>query len=131
MHAKGLKIEREALGPKGKYADGGVKIARKILDEYEFKPALTKEEKEVICKAVFWHDKTEKVRGKKFPTETEAVVDLDHLWSFTKLNFWQDTVRKNVSPQNYSKNLEHDLDSYFIFEIGKELAYTLLKERKK
>jgi len=62
--------------------------------------------------------------------EIKAVVDLDHLWSFTKLNFWQDTVRKNVSPQDYLENLEHDLDSYFIFETGKELAYTLLKERK-
>ncbi len=131
LTVKGLKIEGEAFGPKRKHADEGVKIARKILNEYKFKPALTKEEKEVICKAVFWHDKTEKARGKKLLIEIKAVVDLDHLWSFTKLNFWQDTVRKNVSPQDYLKNLEHDLDSYFISEIGKELAYTLLKERKK
>ena len=104
---------------------------RARINEYKFKPALTNKEKEIICKAVFWHDKTEKVRTKEFPLEVKAVVDLDHLWSFTKLNFWQDTVRKDVSPQDYIKNLEHDLDSYFIFEIGKELARTLLKERKK
>lgn len=128
---KGLEIKGEALDPKRKHADEGVKIARKILNEYKFGPALNEEEKEVICKAVFWHDKTEKVRGGKFPIEIKAVVDLDHLWSFTKINFWQDTVRKNVSPQDYLKNLEHDLDSYFIFETGKELAYSLLKERKK
>lgn len=128
---KGLKIKGEALGPKRKHAHEGAKIARKVLNEYEFKPALTREEKEVICKAVFWHDKTEKVKGKKFPIEIKAVVDLDHLWSFTELNFWQDTVRKNVSPQDYIENLEHDLDSYFIFETGKQLAHTLLNERKK
>lgn len=128
---KGLKIKGEAIGPKRKHAEEGVRIARKILNEYKFEPALTEEEKEVICKAVFWHDKTEKVRAKEFPIEIKAVVDLDHLWSFTKLNFWQDTVRKDVTPQNYSKNLERDLDSYFIFEIGKELAHALLKERKK
>jgi hypothetical protein len=58
-------------------------------------------------------------------------VDLDHLWSFNKLNFWQDTVRKDVRPKDYLKNLEKDLDSYFIFENGKELAHTLLKERSR
>ena len=131
LAVKGLKIKGEAFGPKRKHADKGVKIAQKILNEYRFKPALTKEEKEVICKAVLWHDKTEEMKGQKLPTEIKAVVDLDHLWSFTKLNFWQDTVRKNVSPQDYLRNLQHDLDSYFIFETGKELAYTLLKERKK
>ena len=131
LAVKGLKIKGEAISPKRKHADEGAKIARKILNEYKFKPALTKEEKGVICKAVFWHDKTEKVRDRKFPIEIKAVMDVDHLWSFTKLNFWQDTVRKDVSPQDYSKNLERDLDSYFIFEIGKELAYTLLKKRKK
>lgn len=128
---EGLKIKGEAIGPKRRHADEGVKIARKILNEYKFKPALTEEEKEVICKAVFWHDKAEKEKGNKFPIEVNAIVDLDHLWSFTKLNFWQDTVRKNVSPQDYLKNLKHDLDSYFISEIGKESAFALLQKRKK
>ena len=131
LAVKGLRIKGKALGPKKKHAAEGTKIARKILNEYEFKPALTEEEKEVICKSVFWHDKTEKVKGKKFPIEVKAVVDLDHLWSFSKLNFWQDTVRKDVSPHDYLENLEHDLNSYFIFETGKELVYTLLKERRK
>ena len=131
LAVKGLRIKGKALGPKKKHAAEGTKIARKILNEYEFKPALTEEEKEVICKSVFWHDKTEKVKGKKLPIEVKAVVDLDHLWSFSKLNFWQDTVRKDVSPHDYLENLEHDLNSYFIFETGKELAYTLLKERRK
>jgi len=128
---KGLEIKGEAIGPKRRHADEGVRIARRILNEYKFEPALTEEKKEVICEAVFWHDKTEKVRAKEFPIEIKAVVDLDHLWSFTKLNFWQDTIRKDVSPEDYLENLEDDLDSYFIFEIGKDLAHTLLEQRKK
>ena len=131
LAVEGLEVKGEALGPKRKHADEGVRIARKILDEYKFKPALTGEEKEAICGAVFWHDKTEEVKRRELPIEVKAVVDLDHLWSFTRLNFWQDTVRKDVSPRDYVENLKHDLDSYFVFRTGKELAYTLLKERKK
>jgi len=127
----GLALKGEALGPKGKHAYEGVKIARNILDEYKFTPALAKEEKEAICEAVFWHDKTEEARRRELPIEAKGVVDLDHLWSFTELNFWQDTVRKDVTPQDYLKNLENELNSYFIFETGKETAHTLLKEREK
>jgi len=129
--AKGLKVKGLAIGPKRRHAEEGARIARKILDEYKFKTRISEEEKEVICEAVFWHDKTEEIKDSKFPIEMKAVADLDHLWSFTKPNFWQDTVRKNVSPQDYLKNLRKDLDSYFIFEIGKELAFVLLKEREK
>jgi len=43
---KGLKIKGEAIGPKRRHAYEGVKIARKILNEYKFKPALTEEGKE-------------------------------------------------------------------------------------
>ena len=131
LAAQGLGVKGKALGPKRKHAEEGVRIARKILDEYEFNPPLTGEEKEAICEAVFWHDRTEEVKTREWPTEVGAVVDLDHLWSFTRLNFWQDTVGKDMSPQEYLKNLEHDLDSYFIFESGKGLAYALLEDRKK
>lgn len=131
LAVKGLQVEGQAFGPKRRHADEGVRIARRILNEYRSEPALTTEEKEVVCEAVFWHDKTEEVRRRELPFEVRAVVDLDHLWSFTRLNFWQDTVRKDVSPRDYVENLKHDLDSYFVFRTGKELAYTLLKERKK
>jgi len=131
LAVKGLRVGGQAFGPKRRHADEGVRIARRILNEYRFEPALTTEKKEVVCEAVFWHDKTEEVRRRELPIEVRAVVDLDHLWSFTRLNFWQDTVRKDVSPRDYLENLKHDLDSYFVFRTGKELAHTLLKERKK
>ena len=52
LTVKGLEIEGEAIAPKRRHADEGVKIARKILNEYKFDPALTEEEKEIICEAV-------------------------------------------------------------------------------
>ncbi len=47
------------------------------------------------------------------------------------MNFWQDTIRKDIGPQDYLKNLDHDLEHYFIFEVGKKMACSLLKDRKK
>ncbi len=64
------------------------------------------------------------------PIEVQLLADLDHLWSFTHLNFWQDTVRKNISPQTYLESLEVDLDDYFVTTIGKQIAKSLLTERK-
>jgi hypothetical protein len=130
LAVKGLSLENKALAPKRRHADEGARIARKILNDYEFEPPLKKREEDLICDVVFWHDKIEEVRKPKFPAEIKAVADLDHLWSFTKPNFWQDTVRKNIKPQSYSKKLGHDLTSYFIFEPGKKLARGLLKRRK-
>ena len=60
------------------------------------------------------------------PLEVQLLVDLDHLWSFTHENFWQDTVRKGVEAKIYLKNLEQDLDSYFVTNAGKQKARELL-----
>jgi len=57
------------------------------------------------------------------------LVDLDHLWSFTHQNFWQDTLRKGVQPKEYVQNLQRDIDDYFVTDQGKELALKLLNER--
>lgn len=50
------------------------------------------------------------------------VCDVDHLWSFTKENFWQDTVRKEIDPELYAQNLARDLDGYFVTDAGKKKA---------
>ncbi len=128
---KELKIKGVALKPKLKHAKEGVKIAKKILNNYNSKPHLTQKEKEIILEAVFWHDKTEKLKNKKFPIEVKLIADLDHLWSYSYLNFWQDTIRKNINPQEYIKNLEKSIDYYFIFNSSKKMAKSLLTQRKK
>jgi len=56
LAVKGLTIGGEALVSKERHADEGSRVARTILNEYEFEPPLKKGEKDLICDAVFWHD---------------------------------------------------------------------------
>lgn len=131
LGVKGLKLNDLAMGPKEKHAFESEKIARKILGKYEFNPALTNEEIELICKSVLYHDKPEAVAGAgdAMPIEVKVLVDLDHIWSFTHENFWQDTLRKGVDAQVYLQNLGNDLETYFVTDQGKALAKQLLAER--
>lgn len=125
---KGLALSSDALGPKEKHAIEGEKIAREKMQAW----GIGGEKQDLICACIRWHDQPEKVSvdGNMKP-EIKILVDLDHLWSFTKENFWQDTQRKGVAPDEYVKNLEKDLESYFITDTGKETARNLLSERKK
>ena len=128
----GLKLTEPATKPKERHAVEGEKIARNILASYNFEPPLTGIEVETICKSVLYHDKPEVVAdaNQPMPLEVKLLVDLDHLWSFTHENFWQDTVRKGVKPKEYLHNLRQDLDSYFVTNEGKDLARKRLSERE-
>jgi hypothetical protein len=128
----GLALNENAMGPKEKHAVVGEKTARDILPSWvnKFSPPLTTEEIKLICQAVRWHDKPEMVAGDgTMPIEVGALVDLDHMWSFTHHNFWQDTIRKKVSPPEYLQNLEKDLQGYFVTPEGRNMAKKLLAER--
>lgn len=125
---KGLVLSRDALGPKEKHATEGEKIAKEKLQLWH----IGKDEQDLICACVRWHDSPEKVSlGGIMKPEIKILADLDHIWSFTKENFWQDTQRKGVVPDEYAANLDKDLESYFITDTGKEMARNLLSERKK
>ena len=128
----GLALNEKTLGPKEKHAVLGEQIARDILTKKQLELGLSQPEVDLICKAILFHDKPSEVAGseQEMPIEVQLLVDLDHVWSFTHLNFWQDVLRKGVSPQEYLKNLETDLDSYFVTPIGKDKARELLMERK-
>lgn len=132
LGVQGLQLNITALGPKEKHAIESEKIARKVLAECVFDPPLMESEIELICAAVRLHDKPIEVAGagNEMPLEVQLLVDLDHLWSFTQLNFWQDTLRKGVAPVAYVKNLAQDLDDYFVTNEGKALATSLLHERE-
>jgi hypothetical protein len=128
----GLKLSTDAIEPKEKHAIESVNIARKVLKEYSFTVPLNDIEISLILNAIRYHDKPEEVtRNGQVPPEIKLVVDLDHLWSFTHENFWQDTIRKGVSPQEYYDNLTHHLNDYFVTKVGKEKARQLLKDRLK
>lgn len=126
---KGLKLSDNALNPKEKHAVLGAKKAKEILEKYIFNPPLTKFQKDLICKAILYHDKPWELSGKEIPLEMQLICDLDHLWSFTHENFWQDTIRKGVTPKEYANNLKNDLEGYFLSIWGKQKAKSLLLER--
>lgn len=125
----GLTLTPGAKGPKIAHAEEGEKLARKILDQFTFDKPLSPAQTDLILKCVLYHDQPEKVAGSNLPQEVQILVDLDHLWSFTHQNFWQDTVRKGVEPTTYIENLSKDLATYFVTNYGKKLATSMLEER--
>jgi len=132
LGVKGLALNSVARGPKLAHALAGEKLAAEILAVYQFNPPLTKNEKEIILKSVRYHDEPEKViKDHQIVKEVKLLVDLDHFWSFTQANFWQDTLRKKVVPQQYLLNLKNDLNDYFTTAKGKEFALNLWNERRK
>lgn len=128
----GLALNDKAMGPKEKHAVLGAEIATKILKQNQDSLRLSDQEIDAISSAILFHDKPEEVAGadNPMPIEVQLLVDLDHIWSFTYLNFWQDTLRKGVAPHEYWENLNHDLDKYFVTTIGKQKARELLMQRK-
>jgi len=101
------------------------------LNEFEFDPPLTAAQKEAIYQAILFHDKPwELAAGGDIPVDLKLVCDVDHLWSFTHENFWQDTLRKGVDPTTYAENLGNDLEGYFVTEQGKRKARELLDARR-
>lgn len=133
LGVEGLVLSKEAIGPKEKHAVLGEKLARQILIEQQKDLNLSEAEIELICKAILYHDKPEEVAGfgKAVPIEISLLADLDHLWSFTRLNFWQDVMRKDIEPKTYLENLRRDLEKYFVTEVGKTKAQELLSDREK
>ena len=129
LGVQGLSLSGEAVKPKVKHAILGQQIAQKILDRTPFHPPLTLEQKEAIYQIILFHDRPRELAGGWIPISLKVVCDADHLWSFTHLNFWQDTLRKGVKPDAYLENLGKDLEDYFVSEPGKQKARQLLKER--
>lgn len=125
----GLALTPDARGPKIAHAEEGEKLAKKLLGEFIFDEPILESQLETILKCVLYHDQPEKVAGSNLPLEVQILVDLDHLWSFTHQNFWQDTVRKGVAPTTYLENLNRDLSTYFVTDFGKRLAKEMLEER--
>lgn len=129
----GLALTDKAMGPKKKHAVLGEQIARRVLHESQSTLNFSNQDIDLICKAIRYHDEPETVAGagNAMPIEVQLLVDLDHIWSFTHFNFWQDTLRKEISPRAYLENLNRDLSTYFVTSIGKEKAMEMLNEREK
>ncbi|HEY7350767.1 MAG TPA: HD domain-containing protein [Ktedonobacterales bacterium] len=131
LSTTGVTLTKTAQGPKEKHALVGRDLAVKLLETYSFTPPLTETQKGWIAQAVLYHDKPwELAKRGELPLEIKLVCDVDHLWSLTHENFWQDTVRKGVTPPAYLDQLEKEVDGYFVTEPGKAKARHLLQERR-
>lgn len=131
LGVKGLVLTGASVSPKEKHARLGRDVAEEVLSEFEFVPPLTEGQKNAIYQAILFHDKPwELAMGGDIPIDVKLVCDVDHLWSFTHENFWQDTLRKGVDPQSYLENLGTDLDGYFTTAQGKAKARELWDARR-
>jgi len=130
LSVAGLSLSGHAIQPKARHAILGRQIAQNILETYPFQPPLTPAQKNSIYQAILYHDRPQElVTGGDIPASLKVVCNVDHLWSFTHPDFWQDTLRKGVQPPEYLENLGKDLDAYFVSEPGRQKARQLLPER--
>ena len=125
LGVSGLVLTSEAIGPKEAHLNAGRKMAE---DELKADPYLSDTQKEIIFEIIGFHDFPE--RASDATLSFKIACDLDHLWSFTHENFWQDTVRKDIDPHEYWENLKKDLDGYFLTEQGRKMAHGMLLERR-
>jgi len=131
LDVPGLALSASAMPPKAKHALLGCQIAMHVLEQEPPAFQLTHRQKQLIYAAILYHDQPWKLAaGGSVPVELKIVCDVDHLWSFTHENFWQDVVRKQVHPVTYAENLEQDLASYFVTEKGRTRARSLLSARQ-
>ena len=127
----GLALNATAASPKIRHVELGMELARRLLAEYPFEPALTPQQVALILHAIQWHDRPQELAALPDAPPTSLVMcDIDHLWSFTYLNFWQDTARKGVDPRDYVRNLEQDLGDYLVTDAGRREARRMLAERR-
>lgn len=131
LGVEGLALSGTAVAPKARHAELGRELAQRILGEHKLQPPLTEAQKALIYQAIFYHDKPQQLATiGGMPPSIRVVCDVDHLWSFTHENFWQDTIRKGVDPRVYVENLAADLEGYFVAEAGRNKARELLEARR-
>lgn len=126
----GLALTAEAVGPKVRHAELGRDLAERLLKAHPLDPPLTPEQEGQIYQAILFHDRPQELGAQgDLPATLRLVCDVDHLWSFTHEDFWQDTVRKRVTPVAYLQNLGSDLAAYFVGEPARRKARQMLEAR--
>lgn len=131
----GLTLSESSRLPKQQHVMIGAALAYDLLDKYDFgdKP-VSEAAKRQISQSIRRHDYDAPWDKGKFPqlaVETKLICDADRLWSYTHENFWQDTVRKNVEPENYLLTISGAIEDYFITPQGKVRAHGLVADRRK
>lgn len=119
----------DALVPKRLHASLGAKIAEEVIVKSQGALSLTEDEIAYIVKLVRHHDQIDPWPDETEPIEYLLLSDADRLWSYTRENFWLDTIRKNTDPHQYLKNISEAIDGHFLTEAGRTIARRLVAER--
>jgi HD superfamily phosphodiesterase len=101
----------------------GAKIARALLNEKKYDPALT----DRIALIIERHDS-----GKETDSLEEKVVkDSDRLWRFSKVGYYQEMERQSTDSEERFRFLSKHLGTWFFTETARKVADEELKKRLK
>lgn len=130
----GLTLSEESQLPKQQHILMSVALAIDLLDSFDFSDEpIAIEDKHHITRIIRRHDYDAPWDKDKFASlsaENKLVCDADRLWSYTYENFWQDTVRKAVKPEEYLVKITGAIETYFISPQGKARAHQLVGQRR-
>jgi hypothetical protein len=123
----------ESIKPKQQHLVYGEALAYQLLDSFDFgyKP-LSSLDIYTISEMIRRHDHDAAwEQGKYGPigTDIKVVCDADRLWSYTRENFWLDTIRKDVPPETYLQTIAEEIETYFFTSNGKQRARALVAKR--
>jgi hypothetical protein len=112
----------DALLPKRLHASRGAEVANAVLAEQKDALGLSDDDLSYIVQLVRYHDQIDPWPSTPQPSEYLLLGDADRIWSYTRHNFWLDTIRKNTQPRQYIENITAAIDEYFLTDAGKLLA---------
>jgi hypothetical protein len=120
--------------PKQQHLIYGESLAYTLLDAFDFgDQPLSSDDIYAITSVIRRHDHDaawEAGRYGHISDEVRIVCDADRLWSYTRENFWLDTIRKAVPPEAYLEAVTAEIDSYFFTDQGRDRARQLVAERQ-
>jgi hypothetical protein len=112
----------------------GAAMAYDLLDTFDFghEPLFEAAKRHIsqIIRRTDYDAPWERGNYPHLSTENKIVCDADRLWSYTHENFWQDTIRKDVEPEDYLLTLTGAIDNYFITPQGKVRAHGMIADRR-
>ncbi|HEV7453838.1 MAG TPA: hypothetical protein VGO07_01115 [Candidatus Saccharimonadales bacterium] len=127
----GIAFNHKAAESKIKHTVYGSAHAFQLLSDYTFDPLLTVEQRYFISDIVHYHERPlQYIRGQNTPAELIIACEADRLWPFTHENFWLDTIRKGVEPEQYIENVAAAVDDMLLTEQGKSIARRLVAQRR-
>ena len=128
---KTIAFSPNAEEAKLKHTIYGSAHAYELLGEYDNGKPLTINDKRLISDFVRYHEKPYDFGpDSRVPHELIIACEADRLWPFSKENFWLDTIRKGVDPEEYINIVNDSVEIMLLTDQGKAIAKRMIAERK-